>query len=96
MKHNSMEAAVKEHLDTRRQLGFALVASGTELMRFARYADARGHLGPLNQDLILGWAREHVKKTSAVTPARRLKSLDRLLLIIDNLSPLPRCHHWAY
>ena len=25
MKHNSMEAAVKEHLDTRRQLGFALV-----------------------------------------------------------------------
>jgi integrase/recombinase XerC len=73
MKHNSMEAAVKEHLDTRRQLGFALVASGTELMRFARYADARGHLGPLNQDLILGWAREHVRKTSAVTPARRLE-----------------------
>lgn len=73
MKHNTMAAAVKDYLDTRRQLGFALVAPGTELMRFARYADARGHLGPLNQDLILGWAREHVKQTSAVTPARRLE-----------------------
>lgn len=68
-----MTAAVKDYLDTRRQLGFALVAPGTELMRFARYADAKGHSGPLNLDLILGWAREHVKCTSAVTPARRLE-----------------------
>ncbi len=73
MKYKSMATAVKDYLDTRRELGFALVAPSTELMRFARYADARGHLGPLNQDLILGWALEHVKQTSAVTPARRLE-----------------------
>ena len=73
MKHQSMTAAVKDYLDTRRQLGFALVAPGTELIRCARYADAKDHVGPLSLGLILGWAREHVKHTSAVTPARRLE-----------------------
>ena len=69
----SMMVAVQQYLDERRQLGFELIAPGTELMRFARYADARDHRGPLTQDLIVGWAREHVKRTSAVTAARRLE-----------------------
>lgn len=69
----SMVVAVQRYLDTRRQLGFQLIAPGTELMRFARYADAREHRGPLTQDLIVGWAREHVKRTSSVTAARRLE-----------------------
>lgn len=69
----SMIVAVQQYLDERRQLGFELIAPGTELMRFARYADARDHRGPLTQDLIVGWAREHVKRTSAVTAARRLE-----------------------
>lgn len=68
-----MVAAVQQYLEERRQLGFELRAPGTELMRFARYADARNHRGPLTQDLIVGWAREHVKRTSAVTAARRLE-----------------------
>lgn len=68
-----MQEAVQRYLDDRRRLGFALVAPATELMRFARYADARAHRGPLTQDLILGWAREHVHHTSAVTAARRLE-----------------------
>ncbi len=69
----AMMVAVQRYLDDRRQLGFELIAPGTELMRFARYADARNHRGPLTQDLIVGWAREHVKRTSAVTAARRLE-----------------------
>ena len=69
----SMMVAVQRYLDERRQLGFELIAPGTELMRFARYADACHHRGPLTQDLIAGWAREHVKRTSAVTAARRLE-----------------------
>ena len=69
----SMMVAVQRYLDARRQLGFELIAPGTELLRFARYADARDHRGPLTQDLIIGWAREHVKRTSAVTAARRLE-----------------------
>jgi integrase/recombinase XerC len=68
-----MQEAVQRYLNDRRRLGYSLVAPATELMRFARYADAREHRGPLTQDLMLGWAREHVQRTSAVTAARRLE-----------------------
>ena len=68
-----MQEAVLRYLDDRRRLGFALKAPATELRRFARYADARVHRGPLTQELMLGWAREHVRHTSAVTAARRLE-----------------------
>jgi integrase len=42
-------------------------------MRFARFADALGHHGPLTQELQLQWAREHVRRTGPVTAARRLE-----------------------
>ena len=70
---HTVEAAVRRYLQERRQLGFDLKAPGTELLRFARFADARGHLGALTQALQLEWAREHVVRTSAVTAARRLE-----------------------
>jgi len=41
----TVEAAVRRYLQERRQLGFALKSPGTELLRFARFADARGHRG---------------------------------------------------
>ena len=69
----TMQQAVQRYLDDRRRLGFALKAPATELMRLARYADARAHAGPLTQDLMLGWARQHVLRTSTVTAARRLE-----------------------
>lgn len=68
-----MQAAVQRYLDDRRHLGFVLAAPATELLRFARYADARRHRGPLTQELMLGWAREHVRHSSAVTAARRVE-----------------------
>jgi integrase len=68
-----MQRAVRRYLEDRRRLGFALAAPDTELARFARYADAREHRGPLTQELMLGWAREHVHRTSDVTAARRLE-----------------------
>ncbi|HMO45439.1 MAG TPA: tyrosine-type recombinase/integrase [Rubrivivax sp.] len=68
-----MQQAVARYLEDRRRLGFALTAPATELARFARYADAREHRGPLTQELMLGWAREHVHRTSDVTAARRLE-----------------------
>lgn len=70
-----MQAAVERYLEDRHRLGFALTAPATELARFARYADAREHRGPLTQELMLGWAREHVHRTSDVTAARRLETL---------------------
>jgi integrase/recombinase XerC len=69
----TVEAAVRRYLHDRRQLGFALKSPGTELLRFARFADAREHHGALTQELQLEWAREHVRRTSAVTAARRLE-----------------------
>ena len=68
-----MQAAVERYLEDRRRLGFAMTAPATELARFARYADAQQPRGPLTQELMLGWAREHVHRTSDVTAARRLE-----------------------
>jgi len=69
----TVEAAVQRYLQQRRQLGFALKSPGTELLRFARFADARCHQGALTQELQLEWAREHVLRTGPVTAARRLE-----------------------
>jgi len=70
---DTMQTAVQRYLDERHRLGFSLKSPGTELMRFARFADARDHQGPLTLDLQLDWAREHVARTSTVTAARRLE-----------------------
>ena len=71
----TLRAAVQHYLKERRQLGFELTAPATELMRFARFADARGHKGPLTRELQLEWARQHVRRTSTVTAARRIEIL---------------------
>ena len=70
----TLQSAVQRYLKERRQLGFAMTAA-TELMRFARFADARGHKGPLTRELQLEWARQHVRRTSTVTAARRIEIL---------------------
>jgi hypothetical protein len=54
---NTVQLAVERYLKQRRQLGFELSFTGQQLMRFARYADARGHRGPLTLELQLDWAR---------------------------------------
>ena len=69
----TIQNVVQRYLDERRQLGFDLRIAGRQLMRFARYADARGHQGPLTLDIQLDWAREHVVRTRTVTWARRLE-----------------------
>ena len=47
MKQPSMVALVEDYLTMRRQLGFALKISGYQLLRFARFADDKGHRGPI-------------------------------------------------
>lgn len=71
----TLQAAVQRYLEERRQLGFTLTAPATELTRFARFADARGHKGPLTRELQIEWARQHVRRTSTVTAARRIEIL---------------------
>jgi integrase/recombinase XerC len=69
-----MLAAVQRYLDERRGLGFKM-GCGSELLRFARYADARGHRGPLALDLQLDWAQDGVRGRGPAAWARRLKIL---------------------
>lgn len=71
----TLQLAVQRYLKERRQLGFQLKAPATELRRFARFADARSHAGPLTQELQLEWARQHVRRSSTVTAARRIEIL---------------------
>ncbi len=71
----TMRAAVTRYLDERHRLGFAMTASGTELMRFACFADSRGHRGPLTLELQLEWARAHVVRTGPITAARRIEMI---------------------
>jgi integrase len=46
-----------EYITFRRNLGFALNIEGAELLRFARYADRIGHIGPITTDLAVRWAK---------------------------------------
>ena len=62
----TVQAAVQRYLHERRQLGFALKSPATELMRFARFADARGHRGATDAGIA---ARVGATSTSA-EPAR--------------------------
>jgi integrase len=52
----SMLSKVQAYLAHRRALGFQLKSEGLRLLDFARYADARGHRGPLTNQLAMRWA----------------------------------------
>ena len=69
----SMQHLVQEYLDERRSLGFALTVPGSQLLAFARFADASGHSGPLTRPLITSWARDEAKRATPLTWAKRLE-----------------------
>lgn len=65
--------AVQDYLADRRRLGYGM--NDTELQRFARYADERGHEGPLDAGCQISWARQHVRRATSGTGTRRLQTL---------------------
>ena len=71
----SMQHLVQEYLDERRGLGFALAIPGSQLLAFARFADASGHCGPLTRQLVTSWARDQAKRATPLTWARRLETI---------------------
>lgn len=52
----TMLCRVRSYLAHRRALGFQLDRQGHLLLDFARYADGRGHRGPLTNPLMIRWA----------------------------------------
>ena len=73
MKRSSMVALVEDYLTMRRQLGFALKISGHQLLRFARFADDKGHRGPITLKLATQWARSNAPRP--ITWAARIELL---------------------
>jgi integrase len=73
MKRPSMVALVEDYLTMRRQLGFALKISGHQLLRFARFADDKGHRGPITLKLATQWARSNAPRP--ITWAARIELL---------------------
>jgi integrase len=70
----TMISLVEEYLETRRQMGFGLKIAGGQLLGFARFADSKGHRGPVTFGLAVQW----VQSASLHTPltwARRLEVL---------------------
>lgn len=71
MSAPSMAALVEGYLTHRRSLGFALRIEGRQLLSFAHFADAVGHVGPLTIDLIMRWVTQPGPRPRRL-PARRL------------------------
>lgn len=73
VKRPAMVSLVEEYIAMRRKMGFALEIGGYQLLRFARFADARDHHGPITLDLVTQWA--HHKTTCPRTWADRIRAL---------------------
>tara|TARA_Y100001933_G_scaffold68875_1_gene69894 strand:- start:28907 stop:29323 length:417 start_codon:yes stop_codon:yes gene_type:complete len=69
----AVERALQDYLAERHRLGYAM--HDTELHRSARYVDGRCHEGPLDTELQIAWAPQHIRPTTVETRARRLKTL---------------------
>jgi integrase/recombinase XerD len=67
----SMEERVADYLRTRRALGHELETQGSQLLRFAQFADEQGHHGPMTLALAVTWALAGPRPTPS-GPARRL------------------------
>ena len=69
---STMQERVADYLSTRRRLGFALRIEGEQLQRFACFADARAHRGPITVGLALAWACA-APRSGPIGRARRLE-----------------------
>ena len=81
----TVERALQAYLAERRGLGYAM--HDTELHRFARYVDGCGHEGPLDAELQIAWARQHVRRTTAGTGTRRLETLHPFISYYRQFEP---------
>ena len=91
----SMLSKVRAYLAHRRALGFQLKCEGVRLLDFARYADARGHRGPLTNRLAVRWACLP-QSADRLWWARRLeivRTFAKHLLLTEPQTQIPP-RHW--
>ena len=77
---------VEAYLKERRQAGLAMRVIGSQLRSFARFAEDRGHRGPLTLDLALGWILAS-RRPSSLTAAGRLEQLRPFTQFCHRLDP---------
>jgi integrase len=84
--HATIRQRVEAYLKERRQAGLALRVIGSQLKSFARFAEDRGHRGPLTLDLALAWVQAS-RRASPVTAAGRLEQLRPFTQFCHRLDP---------
>lgn len=90
----TMISKVRAYLAFRRGLGFRLKSEGCQLLHFARYADGRGHRGPLTRQLATSWACSP-KSARRFSWARRLevvRTFARQLSVTEPRTQIPPAH----
>lgn len=84
----SLRARIEQYLAERRRLGFELGNMGQALARFARYAKASGHRGPLTVELMASWARQAKGgRGDRATAARALRLLRPFMRWLRQFEP---------
>jgi integrase len=83
---HTMAWKVESYLACRRQAGFALQIEGEQLQRFARFADAAGHRGPMTVRLAVQWASASRRQTP-LTAARRIEVLQSFARYCQQFEP---------
>jgi site-specific recombinase XerD len=88
---STMQHKVTTYLEQRRQAGFTLSVSGSQLRSFARFADNIGHRGPLTIDLALDWARASRSARPGAVALRlaQLRSFAQFCHRLDPRSEIP-------
>jgi integrase len=71
MNRTDLMQAVDDYLRVRRALGFQLRIEETQLRSLVRFAESRGHRGPLTGELAEAWARAS-RRSDPYTWSRRL------------------------
>jgi integrase len=83
----TMLSLAEDYLSERRALGFDLRMAGHQIMAFARFADERGHSGPLTNDIVLNWVQGQAKRATPFSWTRRLEALRPFARYLARLDP---------
>ena len=85
----------RAYLTPRRALGFQLKSEGLRLLNLARFADARGHPGPLTNRLALNWAclPKSAERLDGARPWESVRPCAQHLLLTEPPTQIPP-RHW--
>lgn len=90
----SFSTWIDDYLAVRRRAGFRLETEGSQLRKFARFAEQVGHAGPLTVRLAVQWASSS-RSGRALTAARRIEVLRPFASYCRQFDPAteipPRC-----